>query len=105
MSKIHKWIKYFLNRRTRYRPYRIKRNLPFFISIHIQSNTLQWTTTTTTGFYNTSKTMTRMQVVIVDNGNIFIFGGFQVDSIVGSDRNGNNVNFMNVLDANTLTWS
>lgn len=68
-------------------------------------NTLQWTTTTTTGFYNTSKTMTRMQAVIVDNGNIFIFGGFQVDSIVASNRNGNYANFMNVLNANTLTWS
>ncbi|CAG8542032.1 16551_t:CDS:2, partial [Cetraspora pellucida] len=68
-------------------------------------DTLQWTTTTTTGFFNASLTLTRMNAVVTNNGNIFIFGGIQINSINNKKRTGNYINYMNILNVNTLKWS
>ncbi|RIB00072.1 hypothetical protein C2G38_2235762 [Gigaspora rosea] len=39
------------------------------------------------------------------DGKIYIFGGKEVDSVVGNSNVGPNLNTMNVLDTKTLTWS
>ncbi|RIB17743.1 hypothetical protein C2G38_1403904 [Gigaspora rosea] len=69
------------------------------------SITSQWNTINTTGFYNYSITLVRMQAVMYKDGKIYIFGGKEVDYTVGSINNGPFTNKMNVLDAKTLTWT
>ncbi|KAF0458462.1 galactose oxidase [Gigaspora margarita] len=69
------------------------------------SITSQWTTVTTTGFYNYSITLDRMQAVMNNDGKIYIFGGKEVDYSVGDTNYGPYINKMNVLDTKALTWS
>ncbi|RIB25941.1 hypothetical protein C2G38_2030620 [Gigaspora rosea] len=69
------------------------------------SITSQWTTVNTTGFYNYSIALIRMQAVMNNDGKIYIFGGKEVDYTIGSTNYGPYINKMNVLDTKALTWS
>ncbi|KAF0397564.1 galactose oxidase [Gigaspora margarita] len=69
------------------------------------SKTSQWNTVKTTGFYNYSVTLIRMNAVMNDDGNIYIFGGIQVNYTVKSTTHGSYLNKMNVFNTKTLTWS
>ncbi|CAG8700772.1 2575_t:CDS:2, partial [Gigaspora rosea] len=65
----------------------------------------QWNTIKTTGFYNYSVALIRMKAVMNDDGNIYIFGGYQVNYTVGTTNHGAYLNKMNVFNTKTLTWS
>ncbi|RIB07386.1 hypothetical protein C2G38_2113923 [Gigaspora rosea] len=46
-----------------------------------------------------------MKAVMNDDGNIYIFGGYQVNYTVGTTNHGAYLNKMNVFNTKTLTWS